>query len=113
MKKNLSLFPNGFHHQNEEGGKICIRTKCKQCGRIFDTEERYYSFVCGECTERLRKSREKDPEAEYAEDKAILEGLRRDLDDAIANGESPEVIRTRTLFYDRWVDYMERHYGSA
>ena len=84
------------------------KTKCKQCGRIFDTEEEYYSFVCGQCTERLNKQRQ----LSYEDDKVTLDTMRREVDNAIANGEPEELIKIKTMIYNNWVEHMKTHYGS-
>lgn len=48
------------------------KTECSQCKKIYETEVKYYNFVCGECT---RKNKEE--EAERAAHQKEREGTRR------------------------------------
>jgi len=60
------------------------KTECSQCKKIYETEVKYYNFVCGECT-RKNKEEEAERAAHQKErDIAKLEMLRREMEDAIA-----------------------------
>jgi hypothetical protein len=80
------------------------KTQCSKCKRTFETDVKWYNYICDECTRKQKES-------EKQFDMSMLEKLRKELDDAIASGDQSK-IDTATQFYNSWLSSCKRKYGD-
>ena len=83
-------------------------TKCSKCGKIFQTEIEYCSYICEECTQKKKEydSHQKD------RDMALLERARQEMERIKATG-SKEEIELKTRYYNLALALFKKKYGDV
>lgn len=87
------------------------KTECSQCKKIYETEVKYYNFICGECTRKNKEEQAEWDAHEKERDIATLERLRREMENAIASGDE-SLIKIRTFLYNQYADMLKEKYGD-
>ena len=88
------------------------KSKCKQCGKIFETEIEYYSYVCEECKQKLEAEKQEFEATAKERALATLEHYRRQMEEAIASGNQ-SAIDFFTRIYNAYKASVEETYGPV
>ena len=84
------------------------KTKCAKCGRTYQTEIEWYSYICDDCK---RKKEEYDSK-QQERDKANLDRCKQILDETIASGDK-DAIALAEAAWDRVYSYYIQKYGNG
>jgi len=85
-----------------------FKSKCSSCGRTYQTEADYSSYICEDCK---RKKAEYENGRE-SRDRAILEEARKKMEAAIAGGNQTSIDIATTCYY-QIRSYIEKEYGNG
>ena len=82
------------------------KTKYLKCGKIYETEVEYYSYICPKCEEEKKQFSE-----QLKRDMARLTQLRQELQSAIANGAPQEEIDAKNRAYNELLEQLRSKYN--
>lgn len=82
------------------------KTECSKCRKTYDTDIKYYNYICPQCEEAQKKAQQK-----FDED--LLEKARLELEQAIADGKPQSEIDALTLMYNTWYHHVIEKYGTS
>ena len=81
------------------------KSQCSKCKRIFETEIKYYNYICEECTQKQKENQKKT-------DLYLLEQYGKELERVKATGDE-EMIKRMTELYNQFKAQFEKKYGST
>lgn len=82
------------------------KTVCSKCKRTYETDVKYYNYICERCEAEEKASQRKF-------DENLLEKARIELEEAIAKGEPQSKIDALTELYNSWYNHCLEKYGSS
>jgi len=81
------------------------KSECSKCKRVFETEVKYYNYICNECTRKQK-------EAEREMDLRVLAQFKKELDRIRETGDE-EMIKRMEELYRQHLANLQRKYGGS